>query len=344
MGAAGSRTVSPVGAALSENKPLVVDVSNNMDALNKIVHEFGANNTESILVEIAKYNKQNPNNQIVVNQTIIDFIKKFNDNLVGDKLQYSTLPRDQVIGNLDEFKSSQNLYNAIKTYVSRDISIAKDKLLNDPVINNNTDIKQSVDTLFTKFTDIKARDTFFQYKYSQLYVFLIAYVEHVYKLMDKFVTDVTNINMAAETHRRAVYSKLLSELVSTLTNEQLVNNDAALTSIDNFNVFLKDLQTKVEAKQKQQAAALVQSQTATLEGVLQFLINSGNVETATLNNLAAQAQTQANMQATKAQVPVGQPQPLMQQQPSTPSITNPFQNGGFIRDGSTFPQAFFELK
>ena len=337
---------------MSTRQALGTDLTQNMDILSKIVEGFGGNNTELVLAAIDEHDRTiangDPSKKVVINKGIVDSVKKFHNELVTSitKDPYKLRPdathkeRAEVMGGISDFKNASSLYSAIKSYISKDITKAKEEIVAEDVVKSNDHMRTSVEKLFEKFSDIKARDAFFQYKYSQMYIFLVIYVQHVYQTMEKYMQDVTFINQAADEYRRNVYKELLNKILDTFVGEDSGQTNTNLNSIEEMDKFVQELAKKIDANRDKQMKQLQDTQNVTLKGLLEFFIREGSLDEAGLRAIADVAGSKA---ATAAAAPAASAAASV---PSPGGVTNAFQQGqkgGFIKDGSSFPQAFYDL-
>ena len=341
---------------MSTRQAIGTDLNQNMDILGKIVEGFGGNNTELVLAAIDEYDrsiaKGDPNKKVAINKGIVDSVKKFHNELVTSitndpyllRNDASHKDRAEVMSRISDFKEARSLYDAIRKHVSKDIVKAKESIVAEDVVKANDHMKTSVEKLFDKFADIKSRDAFFQYKYSQMYIFMVIYVQHVYQTMEKYIQDVTFINQAADEYRRNVYRELLNKILDTFVNEDGNRMDAGLNSIEDMDRFVKELAKKIDASREKQMKQLAETQNTTLKGLLEFFVRESNLDEAGLRAIADAAGSKASAVASASAPSTNTPAPAL-----TPAGVTGFvgganaQTGGFVKDGSIFPQAFYDL-
>ena len=312
------------------------NMEKDLDLMKQMLSGLSNNNTELIIAAIDKYNeiyaKDDDKKRVVVSGNILNTIKNFHDKLIlsmtDNKKNISGIvnreERAKEIAGIKELQTAQSTYEEIKKYVNKDVNAIKDTIVKDDVVAYNPAIKATVENIFDKFSEIKARDTFFQYKYIQMYLFLAIFVQHVYHSMDKFIKDVISINALKDRYRQEAYRQIFGKILDLYGSNGDIPDLEDIGSIDKF---FQGLSVDMEKKQAEVKKAYEAAQQNSMEGILKFIIENETGMTDTLMKVVKQKEAESK----------GQSQSGQQSSPTQPMF------GGFVKGGSTFPQAFYDL-
>jgi hypothetical protein len=182
---------------------------------------------------------------------------------------------------------------------------AKTSIVNDPVLQNN--IGKFVDDIIRMNTDVR----FLEYKYISLNVFMVALIRNIYDAFFQFMEDVKAYNEYRTKVQSASANKLVEKLINIMNNSKLEIDPAKFGDI---NSNLDALNNQINAWE-------------------QVLKEKEDDMQKNFRSVLAAAIDQVERQ---------------QQSPQSPNITGGSKNkkkshrGGYVRDGSRFPDEFFQ--
>jgi hypothetical protein len=164
--------------------------------------------------------------------------------------------------------------------------------------------------IFDTIKELKVRYRFFEYKYIELNVFMLLFVQHVYTAMSDFTTQVLAINKLREEDRQNIMKNGFDSINNTLKESGLKLQP---DDYNNMQKLFTSLQTKLTNQDKEMRDKMDGLMQITTANMSDFV---GALSKSTLDSMVAAGQKQQQ---------TGQ------------------QQGGFVRGQSQFPQAFYDL-
>jgi hypothetical protein len=114
----------------------------------------------------------------------------------------------------DELGQPGNALALVEAAVASQNAAASENLIR--VFGNDPTTKTTVKTLLDGITNLKARQTYFQYRYVQLNVFLLAFIENAFGAMSKFIDAATEAATKRDNECVANTKKLTQTLIDML--------------------------------------------------------------------------------------------------------------------------------
>lgn len=177
-----------------------------------------------------------------------------------------------------------------------------------PFLSPNTTIGKNVQTIVGTIVSLKAKYAFFEYKYIQLNIFLLAMIRNMYSILQDVMTNIVQVVIEREKKRSIEMEKIFE-----LMKQMMMNADMQITPND------FDIISGMIGKLKEEAQA----------GFDQT--NKTAAETYKKLNDTISVLGTAAVPGASSTIPAGG------------SSKKTKQKGGFVRGSSSFPQSFFDL-
>jgi len=261
----------------------------NLKFTQELMRALGTNNTELILQAVDVYNdKFEANNARRIRmEPYATNIKNFHTRLVnsidGSK-KIDGLNSDErisALGKMPELQDATRTFNTMKKYITKEVNELKTSVVTDSVVAGNSEIKGTIETIFDKFSDLKTRNMFFEYKYIQMYLFMSVFVQHVYNTMDKFIVDVIAINELKDQYRQESYKQIFDKLLKMFE----VQGDSLNLKIENTDEFFNNLSKGMEKKMEDVKKSYDAAAKASMDDILRFILENENSMTKSLMQL-----------------------------------------------------------
>jgi len=265
------------------------ETEGNMTFTQQLIQALGTNNTELILQAVDAYNQKFDanNSRRIKMEPYANNIKSFHTRLVDSidgarKLEgLNDDERIKAWGDIPELKDATRTFNTMKKYITKEVDVLKQSVVTDSVVANNQDIKGTIVQIFDRFSDLKTRNMFFEYKYIQMYLFLSVFVQHVYNTMDKFITDVISINGLKDKYRQDAYKQIFEKLLAMYN----VRGDSLNLDIENTDQFFNELAQGMDKKMEDIKKSYDAAAKSSMDDILRFILENENTMTKSLMQL-----------------------------------------------------------
>lgn len=303
----------------------------NLDLMKNLVEMMSStNNTETIMKIVEEYNqriknKNDPSQKQIETADLkpaMDIIKNYHTNL-------STYLNSPDLAN-DSRNQSVNTYKAIKHLVSDKLKPLVDPLLKSDLLDDKPDIKQVVAKIFEHIENVNARSMFFEYKYISMYVFMVLFIQHVYNTMDKVIVDVIALNELRNEYKRRTTSDVINTILNKILGAVEAKGIDITADIQDHDKIINQATASLQTKLQDVETRLKSSLDLNMKELLKFILENEDGMAKDLFHVASMTNGSPTTQTSG---------------PVTPS-SSPFGSrlvGGFIRDGTTMPQAFYDL-
>lgn len=337
--------------------------------LGEVIGYFNDNDTSALTNFIDTYNqKVTAKDRIEIGPEIKSTMLNFHNQLlsvIDQQTGMSTATDTQKQEVLKaKLKDNKQLGDMLKMYYNQKLQDVETRVLSDEMVKNSSELSGSVKVILNNVKALKVKYKFFEYKYIQLNLFMIVFVQYVYNTMTKFIVDVIAYNQARDAIRQEMTQKIFkaTQEIMGASDIELKPQDAAA-----INKMISSLQEKIQKDQQEIQDLSSRLKNNSMSDLLNFILTSDDALAShvmnsvdTLRQGQGQPQPQPQQQA-PTQTQQGQkPQQFQkqqwkqqqQQQQVQPLVINqvvnsapkpPTQNGGFIRDMSVMPQAFYKL-
>jgi hypothetical protein len=353
--------------------PLFMAPNNIVDkikGLGDVIGFFNDNDTSALEGFVDDYNKK------VASKDKIDLGPEIKNLLLSFHNQLLTVIDGQVVGATpaekqqilkSKLKDNKQLNEMLSLYYNDKLRSIETRVLNDETVRGNKELGDTVKTILGNVKSLKVKYKFFEYKYIQLNIFMIVFIQYVYNSMTKFIVDVIAYNQVRDAFRQEMTQKIFdaTKQIMSTSDIQIKPQDA-----DAVNKLIQGLQDKVKRDQEEIQEMSAKLKNNSMADLLNFVLKSDeNLASHIVEGVEKYKQNQpfpSNQNPNKpwSQNPNKQwqnkqgqtPNPSQDKywQPRTYTDPNDEQynmyggnndkmKGGFIRDMSLLPQAFHAL-
>lgn len=286
------------------------DVREKVSEISKVFEDFNKNDHQGLLEHIDKLNDTlQGTSKIAISDQVKNALMSFHKAVLAN-LNTAGMPeakqREAFIGEMK--KPTSEIFQNLSKHFGKELEDKKNELINQKGIVESPELKTNITTIMNSVQGLKVKYKFFEYKYIEMNIFLILFIEHVYKSLERFITNVVAFNQQRDLVRENLIKDTFSLMMNILTSADLqINPD----DFDYITKLMEQLRTHMQTKNnemEEKMRGMVEVTTDNLAGFINAL------SSATKDGLYQQLQGQQGQQ-----------------------------RGGFVRDGSKFPQAFYEL-
>lgn len=209
------------------------DVIEKLQDLTKIISTYKKDNTQALIDDILKYDSTaSYDKKIKLPQNVIDKIKTYH------------------IKILKELSNDKKPKDAIKDYYDKNILEFQQKLSQNDDIKNSPEVQKGLSDVLNNIKTIKTNSSFFEYKYMQMNIFMVYFVQKVYILLEKYTEDVAQYMVLQNKYRQNVMIKFMQEIINLLGSEKNVgfsedDQKQFMDMIDRINVGFENTEKKV---------------------------------------------------------------------------------------------------
>lgn len=283
------------------------DVIAKLQDLTQTITDYKKDNTKILVEDIIKYNEMVSNNKkITLPKNVIDKITTYHNTV------------------LNELRNDKKPKEAIKEFYDKRLDEFAQSLNQNQDLRDNPEIAKQLGQVVSNIKLIKTSSSFFEYKYIQMNLFMVYFVQKVYNVLEKYTEDVTEYMILQNTYRQKLMINFMQQIVKILESEKNVgfsedDQKNFMGMIDNITSGFQKTEQKVKddlAKMKTGAVAQFADE------IMKSDTNSKkNTSSAVVNNRIID--------------------PLARSKTYGGGEGN--QKGGMIRDLSILPQKFFEM-
>jgi hypothetical protein len=317
------------GNTMSKMKLMIGDGSEkNLTFVKDLVASMtsGTNNSELIAEFVNNYNKSlKPENaamkiELDSLEQPLKVLKEHHNNMGNAKVnsRIEGLRGKQNAERANALRSlpsdSLSVYNAFLKVAGNKIDPIRTNLQAMPFLQNNPDVKNVVEKIFDGMGSLNARSMFYEYKYISMYIFMTVLVQHMYNTMDKFILEVVELNELRNNYRQQANKDIFDTIFAAVDKSGVDITQHLPKHDDMIKAKTEELQKKIDTVKGNYGKAIETN----MQGLIKFILDN--------DEHLKQSMLQTLSESTKAQaaVPVGVV-------------------GGFVKDGSTFPQSFYSL-
>ena len=245
-----------------------------MKGLGEVITYFNDNDTSSIETFIDTYNqKVTSAEKIELGPEVKGMMMSFHNQLleVIDTQLVGASPSEKQQVLKSKLKDNKQLNEMLRLYYNQKMQDVEERVLGDEVVKGNKDISDTVKTIMNNVKSLKVKYKFFEYKYIQLNVFMIVFIQYVYNSMSKFIVDVIAYNQTRDAIRQEMTQKIFqaTQEIMGASDIQLKPEDA-----DAINKMIGNLQDKVKKDQQEITQLSGQLKNNSLSDLLNFVLSS----------------------------------------------------------------------
>lgn len=349
------------------------NIVDKIKGLGDVIGFFNDNDTTALEGFVDEYNKK------VASKDKIDLGPEIKNLLLSFHNQLLTVIDNQVVGASpaekqqilkSKLKDNKQLNEMLSLYYNDKLRSIETRVMNDETVRGNKELGDTVKTILGNVKSLKVKYKFFEYKYIQLNIFMIVFIQYVYNSMTKFIVDVIAYNQVRDAFRQEMTQKIFdaTKQIMTASDIQIKPQDA-----DSVNRLIQGLQDKVKRDQEEIQEMSSKLKNNSMADLLNFILKSDeNLASHIVEGVEKYKQNQpfpSNQNPNKppwSQNPNKQWQNKQGQNPAQDkywqprTYTGPYDEqydnaynfyggnkdnmkGGFIRDMSLLPQAFHAL-
>jgi len=253
---------------------------------------------------LEKYNS----NDIVELKTVIENNKEnlgeMDENVKKQINEFNSYLSKDNRDRTGKMSNFETFYKFLKEIEQSELNSKKTEIVNQTFLGD--DQKKVVESIFNNISTMKAKEQFYKYEYLLTQIWLVNHTKNLNTAVTEFVDKTTKLVMEHEEFRNQYVRNMLNTIQSILTQSQLDLDEK------DFEPFRKQLASFQDVMNKQQEA-------------LEKEIQDSKAE---LQNTVVQGMGQAM---------------AAQQGGAKKKAKKPKQKGGFLRDHSMLPQAFYDL-
>ena len=227
MGGLASKETATPGIQNANNKmEIILDegVKKQIDKLSTYVGYFNKSDVNSLIraveefgsdLELStgeKYNFQNVKN----------FVKTFhNDILTKISTDSPALSDNDKKTALKEKLSDSKLPDYLKSVYDDKLFKLKEDVMKSPFLANESKVKSDIGDIFQNVSVLKSKYKYFEYKYIQLNLFMVIFIQHVFNTMNKFINTVIEHTVNEDKKKGETVSNLVNLLVKIMNQAEL---------------------------------------------------------------------------------------------------------------------------
>lgn len=277
--------------------------------ISDIFKNFNEDNGPGLLEHIKIYNAEMSSRGktgFMISDDIANSLTSFHEQIISRIQGYANKSEDDK--NKDFFALLDDKYGA-------ELEAKKESIIKSVNMGNSAVMKKGVDTIVNNVKALKIKYKFFEYKYIELNVFMILFIQYVYKSMDTFVSEMVAFNKIRDANREQMFSDAMNLMTDMLKDLGISSKDTSLNSM------LTTLKKKVKESDDEMNKKMKDIMVLTTDNLSSYL--------------------NALTDTTKSQIIDGLKVTPAQAGGKRKKIK---QRGGFVRDFSKFPQAFYDIE
>lgn len=319
-------------AVVSGNQVILQkDVYDNIKEVSKAIDVFAKDDVISLMEIADNINKElasKGKTDLQISKAVSSSLESFHKAIISqiqdseEFKDFDTLPvevkkakLETIMNPSDPSKKMTNVFQLLNGFYKSELDPVINKIVQDT--SHDKKFVEDVNLIGKRITEMKVRYKFFEFKYIELNLFMILLMQHIYSAMDKFVDNVIEFNTLRDANRQAIMKDTVNAMVQILNTANLDLNakdfehltklmDDVRSDISKKTIELEDKKKMLMTTTSEELKTLIESLTPSLkENIKNILINP-------------QSQQGGKKKDYKA-------------------------NGGFVRDHSKFPQAFYDI-
>jgi hypothetical protein len=235
-----SKSISNANA--SKYKNIVIDdaVKAKIGKLDTLVNTFNNNDVKSMIVNMSSQ-------------------ELYKDVLTPELVAKVTDMHNKILARIGDDKIGSNamLRNTMYNVVNEDTDRNLAAFLQDPAIGMNPKLRDEVMSLTGSIKTVGTRYKYFEYKYIQLNLFVIGFIQHVYSTMQTFMETNMEYFEAREKYRTELTTEFIQALKKLLEQNDLNISEKEMDDLNRLaNAMKQDVNEKrAETKEKMMKVA-----------------------------------------------------------------------------------------
>lgn len=243
--------------------------SNDVKPLIKIVKDYKLNLETSTG---QKFNFENIDNS--VSQFHYELLEKIS----ADNENISAEEKDK---KFHELLKNKGLPDYLKNIYDSKLSKLKQRILEDPIVTKDSEMKNNINQILTDITGIKSKYKYFEYRYIQLNLFLIIFIQHTYSTMDNFIKTILAYTVNRDKMREDSLRDLINLLLRIMKEAELNITQKDFESIDNL---MSVSETQIKKRQEQLDKAIDKARVGAIDEMLKLVMINHDIFSNNLSN------------------------------------------------------------
>lgn len=359
-------TVNPVvKEAVASGKQVFLhdEVVNKVKEVREIIESFNKDDSEGLMSYVERYNadlKKAGQSGIDIPDSVKKSLLSFHNAVLSNLEGASTMTPEERkaalikrIGEGNTATRTKNVFELLGKQYAQEMEDSKKKIIESTALKDNKEMQGAVTDIMNSMKSLKIKYKYFEYKYIEMNLFLILFIQKVYQTMDQFINNVLAFNKMRDASREALMQETLNVMVNIITSANLELNPE---DFDQVTKMMDSVTKEIGAKEEQLKGKLNEIVALTSEDLSSFIDSL----TETTQKQLVSTLSSKGVRATPAPAPVSTstsayptvsastaprapafPTAAPASRPSAPLSDVLF--GGFLRDGSMLPQPFYEL-
>jgi hypothetical protein len=370
----GSQTNKPEEQKNDISMEIVLDkgVKQQIDKLSEYISLFNSNDVKPLLQVVKDYkiNLETSTGKTFDLNNIDTVLSKFHKELLNKiSRDYPELNEQEKASKVSETLKDKGLSEYLRTIYDDKLGVLKEQILKNPVVSKDTQVASSIQNIFTDITGLKSKYKYFEYRYIQLNLFLIVFIEHTYSTMENFINTVLSYTVTRDKMRQDSLKELINLLLRIMREAELDIDQKDFETIDQLMSVIKK---QIKNKQVKLGEAVEKAKVGALDEMMKLITANHNIyddDSGSISKDAGQKAVGQKAVGQKAATQNVSPNASLKNAVQTVSPDEIFledasqklaaknsqklaaknsqksdgQFGGFVRDHSRFPQAFYDL-
>lgn len=305
-----------MGQSISTNQSgtqneIIKDVNLNIQKVTELVQGLNNNDFNKLKNYAEQYNNQISNPQMQIPSDVINSMMTFHEKILKNLNVQSGEQLVELLSN-PESNNMKQLIDVNTTDLLKQVNSI-----------GNESFKEPLNKIFGNIFTLKMRYKYFEYKYIEMNIFILLFVQKVYELMDSFTNNILEYNKTRDESREKMITDFLNLMVNIMSASDL-QLDA--NGFNQINKMMENIKTDLSNKEKD----LNEKLGKVTEGV------TNNLSMLIQNLTTSDIKTLSETDKIKLKSLLDQPST------SQGSSSNRF-FGGFVREGSSLPKEFYNV-
>lgn len=257
--------------------PVFMAPSNVVDkikGLGDVIGFFNDNDTSALEGFIDDYNqKVASKDKIDLGPEMKNLLLSFHNQLLSviDTQLVGATPAEKQQILKSKLKDNKQLNEMLNMYYSDKLRNIETKVMSDETVMGNKELGDTVRMILGNVKSLKVKYKFFEYKYIQLNIFMIVFIQYVYNSMTKFIVDVIAYNQVRDAFRQEMTQKIFdaTKEIMSASDIQIKPQDA-----DAVNKMISKLQDKVRRDQEEIQEMSAKLKNSSMADLLNFVLKS----------------------------------------------------------------------
>ena len=301
----------------SLGKSDLVKLRKDVDRINEMFKDKGFKMSDSMTNALMEYHKALLANIDKSDKNYTKESRAGYDNILKNPVDNDKYARSITTVTTNGKDDVTKIFTALKSYYADDIDDVFNTFNKAAGIKGNDQVKSSVTSIAENIKNMKVKYRFFEYRYIQMNIFMLMFIQHTYDTIEKFTHDVIEFNVQRDKAREDAIKDFVTSITDIMKSADLRIGEVDFKELD---ALMMNMTSNIKSKQDDFNSKLKDIQEITQDNIKGFI--------------------SALSDATKIQI---QDHLNQTTRPQAPSSQYNQQRGGFIRGSSMMPQSFYDF-